>query len=165
MFVDCSPPGPPAPLGGGRVMWNKEEKLILEEVGGYLERCYLNVHLCFSWPKSILVSAKLNYFSLSQIWFACNNNFQAISLSLCQCISFHILLSPLLQPRGESEQASGGVFDCWPKLTHHRGSKLRIDTNEKKEDNIWKIFILQWWFRLYLQRYELKISIYFHWHQ
>lgn len=84
-------------------MQNKE-KWILEEVEGYLESCYLDVHLCFSGLRSISVSAKLNYFSSSQIWFACNNNLQAISLS--QHTSFCIILSPLLQPKRDSEGSS-----------------------------------------------------------
>lgn len=58
LYFDCSPPGSPAPLGGGRVMWIKEAKLILEEGGAYLESCYFTVHLCFSRPQSILVSTK-----------------------------------------------------------------------------------------------------------
>lgn len=41
-------PQVPLLLGGGRIVCNKEEKLILEEVGGYLENCCFNVHLCFS---------------------------------------------------------------------------------------------------------------------
>jgi len=75
----------------GRGVESEGGKLSLSKgVGGKVLSC---LSFCFSLLKSVLIGTKLNQFSPSWVWFACNRNWKMVSLSLSWSMTFLILFS------------------------------------------------------------------------